>query len=82
MTSEQSESEVERVDTLDEVELSVHHRIGHHTMVSSKEYEIHAGHADVIEIPRRLAETVKEVTGVDLTVRSVRCAAEIRVVDE
>jgi hypothetical protein len=80
--SKQDATDVERVDTLDEVELSVHHQIRYNTMVSSKEYEIHAGHADVIEIPRKLAETVKEVTGVDLTTRSVRCAAEIRVVDE
>lgn len=72
----------ERTDTLDEVELSVHHVVSDDPLMATQEYEIHAGTADVIEIPRELAETVKTVTGVDIQTENIRCGAEIRVVEE
>jgi hypothetical protein len=72
----------ERVVKLDEVELSVHFRITDDPTRIDAEYEIHAGFADVVEIPTSLVETVKTTTGVDIREESVRCGAEIRIVED
>jgi hypothetical protein len=42
----------------------------------------HAGAADVIEVPKALAEMAKTVVGVDLRSDNIQCAAEIRVIDD
>ena len=80
--SEQSESEADRIDTLDELELSVHHVINSDPLLHPEEYEIHAGFADEIVIPKSLVEKAKTVTGVDIRNERVRCGADIRVVDD
>lgn len=78
----ESESGVDRVDTLDELELSVHYVIGDHPAETIEEYEVHAGFADEIVVPKSLVERAKTVTGVDIRTEDVRCAADIRVVDD
>jgi len=70
----------ERVDRLEEIELSVHHIVQEDPIMAMTEYEIHAGTADVVEIPKPLAATVKTVTGVDIESEEIHCGAEIRVV--
>ena len=72
----------ERVDTLDELEVSVHHRVKTECRTHEWDYEIHAGTADVIEVPKALAEMAKTVVGVDLQSDNIRCGAEIRVIDD
>jgi len=80
--SEQHEAEIDRVDTLDELEVSVHHTVATRHRTHRWEYEVHAGTADVIEVPTALAEMAKTVVGVDLQRDDIRCAAEIRVIDD
>lgn len=77
-----SDREVERVDRLDELEVSVHHTVATRHRTHRWEYEVHAGTADVVEVPKALAEMAKTVVGVDLKRDDIRCPAEIRVVDE
>jgi len=72
----------ERFETLDELELSVHHTITTDPVRYQEEYEIHAGFADVIEVPVSLVEAAKTATGVDIRTERVRCGAEIRVIDD
>ena len=79
--SDQYEGDTDRITTLDELELSIHFIISDDPIRSIEEYEIHAGMADVIEIPERLVETTKTVTGVDIRSQEVRCGAEIRIVE-
>jgi hypothetical protein len=71
-----------RVDTLDELELSVHHTIGKNPLHSYEEVEVQAGAADVLKIPESLIETAYTVTGVDIRDENVRCGAEIEVVED
>ena len=73
--------EVRRIDHADEIEISVHHEVSTQHRSHRWEYEVHAGHADVLEVPKPLAEMVKTVVGADLKRDNIRCAAEIRVVD-
>jgi hypothetical protein len=74
--------ESRRIHTLDELELSVHHTITEPPRRSYEEYEIHAGTADVIEIPESLVEAAKTVTGVDIRSEEIRCGAEIKIVEK
>jgi hypothetical protein len=69
----------QRIETLDEVELSVHHTVTDRPR-HSETYELHAGFADVVEVPEQLVERVKTVTGVDIRTERVQCGAEIRVI--
>lgn len=80
--NEANERETERVDTVDELELSVHHVINAEPLPHTEEYEIHAGFADELVVSKSLVERVKTVTGVDIRSEDVRCSAEIRVVDD
>jgi len=82
MTGKQAEEATERIDTLEEMELSVHHTIGENPLRSDEEYEIHAGTADVLQIPKSLVETAHTVTGVDIRDERVLCGAEIQVVED
>jgi len=82
MTGKQAEEGIERIDTLGELELSVHYTIGQNPQRSYEEYEIHAGTADVLQIPKPLVETAYTVTGVDIRDERVRCGAEIQVVED
>ena len=76
------ERDVRRLDTADDLEISVHHNVRLQHRRHYEEYEIHAGHADVLEVPFALAELAETVTGVDIESDKVRCAAEIRVIDQ
>ena len=80
--SDKDESEVDRVDTVDELEISVNHVVNSDPLLHTEEYEIHAGFADELVVPESLVEQAKTVTGVDIRSDDVRCSAEIRVVDE
>jgi hypothetical protein len=82
LPSDRSGDGTERIDSLDELELSVHYVIGDHPLETMEEYEIHAGHADEIAVPKSLVERAKTVTGVDIRREEVRCAADIRVIDD
>lgn len=77
-----SDRQEERVERVDELEISVHHRIRGPDSAGRPEYEIHPGFADVLEVPKRLVEAVKTQTGVDIRTDEVRCGAEIRVVED
>lgn len=48
-----------RVERADELELSVHHRVRENALLTDAEYEIHAGFADVLEVPESLVHAVK-----------------------
>ena len=76
-----SDADTRRVDTVDEIEISTHHTVTTDRRTHHWEYEVHAGHADVLEVPKPLAEMVKTVMGADLESDEIRCAAEIRVID-
>lgn len=80
--SEQFKDGTKRIDTVEELELSVHHTIGENALRSDEEYEIHAGTADVLRIPESLVETTYTVTGVDIRNERIRCGADIRVVED
>lgn len=80
--NETKERETERVDSVDELEISVHHVVHSGPLRHTEEYEIHAGFADELVVPKSLVEQVKTVTGVDIRTEDVRCSADIRVVDD
>ena len=80
--SEESEAAVERIDKLDDLEISVHHTVRLQHRTHRWEYEVHAGMADVLEIPKPLAEMAKTVIGVDLERDNIESAAEIRVIED
>jgi hypothetical protein len=82
MTGKQAEESTERIDTPDELELSVHHTIAENPLRSDEMYEIHAGTADVLRIPKSLVETAYTVTGVDIRDKRVCCGAKIKVVQD
>lgn len=74
----------ERVDTVDELEMSVHHimHAGRNSLYDSKEYEVHAGFADELVVPLPLAKRIKSELGLDLCYDDFRCGAEVRVIEE
>jgi len=72
---------VARIDTLTELEISAHHTVNQNSIHNQVEYEIHAGGADIIEIPRSLAQEAKEVVGVDLETEYVQCGATIEIIE-
>jgi len=76
-----SDGTTRRVHEMEELEISVHHTVNQY-VGHTEEYELHAGFADVVEIPKRLVEDAKTATGVDLRDDEVQCGAEIRVIDE
>lgn len=71
-----------RVERADELELSVHHRVRENALLTDAEYEIHAGFADVLEVPESLVHAVKTQTGVDIRTADIRCGAEVKVVED
>jgi hypothetical protein len=82
--SEQSKTTTERIDTVDDLEVTVHYvmHAPSKSIYDSKEYEIYAGFADEIVVPLSLAKRIKSEVGLDLRHDDFRCAAEVRVVDE
>ena len=80
--SDQSEAAVERVDTVDQLEISVNHVVNSDPLLHTEEYEVHAGFADELVVPKSLVEEAKTVTGVDIRSDDVQCGAEITVVDD
>jgi len=78
--SDESTDISHRIDTLDELELSVHHVIRTNPMRSTKEYESHAGNADEIKIPEKLVEVTKTRTGVDIRIEDIHCGADIQII--
>lgn len=77
-----SDEDTTRVEQVEELELSVHHRVKERPILTSAEYEIHAGFADVLEVPESLVHAVKTQTGVDIRTVDVQCGAEIKVVTD
>ena len=79
---EEVEAEVEHVDTVGELEISVNHVVNSDPLLHTEEYEVHAGLADELVVPKSLVEEAKTVTGVDIRNDEVRCSAEITVIDD
>ena len=77
-----TEEQTTRVERVEELELSVHHCVKEEPIMTTEEYEIHAGFADVLEVPESLVHAVKTQTGVDIRTSAVRCGAEIKVVTD
>jgi len=71
-----------RIDTLDELELTIHHTVAENPLRSYEEYEVQAGTADALRIPESLVETANTVTGVDIRNEDVRCGAQIEVIED